>query len=180
MSGSGSFQSGYPYTVRDCNHSPDGVGGSDGDADIGGPDCVLPNVTAGYAGHGCSKSGFINGCLDPTQFSDPCPLTAGGQLNCTSGVWEGNVGRNTFRGPGYANIDFSSGKYFRIPWFTHEGAKLQIRGDFFNFLNRTNLNPATMGTDLALVGGTSTGLNFTKAQGAFNPRTVQVAARIEF
>ena len=181
FSGAASFQGGYPYTVRDCNHSPDGIGGIDGDADIGGNDCVLPNVASGYLGHGCGKQGFINGCLDPAQFTDPCPVVAAtGQLNCTSGVWEGNVGRSTFRGPGYANIDFSPGKYFRIPWFTHEGAKLQIRGDFFNFLNRTNLNPATMSTDLALVGTTSTNPNFTKALGAFNPRTIQVGARVEF
>jgi carboxypeptidase family protein/TonB-dependent receptor-like protein len=173
LSGSGSFQSGYPYTVRNCNVSPDGVGGSDGDADVGGPDCTLPNVASGYAGHGCSKSDFISGCLDPAQFTLPCPLNAGGQLNCTSGVWEGNVGRNSFRGPGYANVDFSGGKYFRIPWFTREGAKLQIRGDFFNLFNRTNINPATMSTNVG-VGG------FTQAQTAFNPRTVQVAARIEF
>ncbi len=178
LTGAASFQGGYPYTVRDCNRSPDGVGGSDGDADIGGPDCVLPNVTAGYAGHTCSKQDFIRGCLDPNQFTDPCPLTATGQLNCTNAVWEGNVGRNTFRGPGYANIDFSSGKYFNVPWFTHEGAKLQIRGDFFNFLNRTNLNPGSMSTDAQI--GNPTHPNFTKALGAFNPRTIQVAVRLEF
>lgn len=177
LSGSGSFQSGYPYTVRDCNHSPDGVGGSDGDADIGGNDCVLPNVAAGYVGHGCSKQDFINGCLDASQFTDPCPLNSFGQLNCTTGQWEGNVGRNTFRGPGYANVDFSSGKYWGIPWFTHEGAKLQLRGDYFNLFNRTNLNPAGISTDSA-IGGSNP--NFTRATSAFNPRTIQVALRVEF
>jgi hypothetical protein len=178
LTGSASLQSGYPYTVRDCNHSPDGVGGTDGDADIGGNDCVLPNVTSAEAGHGCSKEGFINGCLNVAAFSDPCPLNASGQLNCTSGQWEGNVGRNTFRGPGYANVDFSSGKYFKIPWFAHEGAKLQIRGDFFNLFNRTNLNPGSMSTDAAI--GNLNNTNFTKALGAFNPRTIQVALRVEF
>lgn len=191
FSGAISLQGGYPYTVRDCNHSPDGVGGSDGDADIGGPDCVLPTVNAGYAGHGCDKHGFIVGCLDPAQFTDPCPVVGPspssptGQLACGSGPWEGNVGRNTFRGPGYANVDFSSGKYFNIPWFTHEGAKLQLRGDFFNFFNRTNLNPGSMSTDLAIAGTTALGLtpsnpNFTLATSAFNPRTIQVAVRLEF
>jgi hypothetical protein len=204
LSGSGSFQSGYPYTVRDCNHSPDGIGGTDGDADIGGNDCVLPNVASGYVGHNCSKSDFIKGCLDPTQFSDPCPILSTqiisttptityspSELNCTSGVWEGNVGRNSFRGPGFANVDFAAGKYFRIPWFTHEGAKLQIRGEFFNFLNRTNLNPSSMSTDLALTEATpstnpttqtvsTNASNFIRATSAYNPRTIQVGARIEF
>jgi hypothetical protein len=181
FTGSASLQSGYPYTVQDCNHSPDGIYNiEDGDSNAGGADCDLPNVTPSYLGHGCSKQDFINGCLDRTQFSDPCPLNASGTLNCASGQWEGNAGRNAFRGPGYANVDFSSAKYFKIPWFTHEGAKLQIRGEFFNFFNRTNLNPATMGTDLAIVGTTSTGPNFTKATGAYNPRVIQVGLRVEF
>ena len=115
--------------------------------------------------------------LDASQFTDPCPLNSFGQLNCTTGQWEGNVGRNTFRGPGYANVDFSSGKYWGIPWFTHEGAKLQLRGDYFNLFNRTNLNPAGISTDSA-IGGSNP--NFTRATSAFNPRTIQVALRVEF
>ena len=205
VSGAGNFQSGYPYTVQDCSHSIDG-----------GITCVLPNVTA--AGRkGCDKAGFIKGCLDATQFSLPCPLIAlshdvpdpspappnqfsyyPAQLNC-SGTFEGSSGRNIFRGPGFANVDFSAGKYFNIPWFTHEGAKLQIRGDFFNFFNRVNLNPGSMGTDLAFtsitpapVQGapgppvdvsstvTSSATTLTKAQTAYNPRTIQVGVRIEF
>lgn len=215
FTGSMSLQSGYPYTVRDCGHNPDGaIGSSLSDADIGGPDCVLPDVTASERGKGCGKDGFINGCLNAADFSDPCPLISFGtvnpgppvtttysapQLNCGSGAWEGNAGRNIFRGPGYADVDFSAAKYFNIPWFTHEGAKLQIRGEFFNFLNRTNLNPATLDTNVSLVGGpatfqgvgpltvnvpasslTSNSTTFTKALGAYNPRTVQVGARIEF
>jgi len=206
LSGAGNFESGYPYTVQNCNQSIDG-----------GVTCVLPNVTS--AGRkGCDKAGFIKGCLDATQFSLPCPLIAlshdvpdappapanqfsyyPAQLNC-SGGFEGNSGRNTLRGPGYANLDFSAGKYFNVPWFTHEGAKLQIRGDFFNVFNRTNLNPTTMSTDLqfvypspAPVNGapgppvtispstiSSSNSSLTKVQGAYNPRTIQVAVRLEF
>lgn len=203
LSGAGNFESGYPYTVQDCSQHIDG-----------GTTCVLPVVTA--AGRkGCDKQGFIKGCLDATQFSLPCPLISlshdvpdpappnqfsyyPAQLNCT-GAFEGNSGRNTFRGPGYANVDFSAGKYFNVPWFTHEGAKLQIRGDFFNFLNRTNLNPSTMSTDVAFTytgpgpvtgapgppvtispSSISSNSPLTKAQSAYNPRTIQVAVRIEF
>jgi hypothetical protein len=213
FSGTSSLQGGYPYTVRDCNHSPTGLGGSDGDSDIGGPDCVLPNVTSAMLGKGCDSAGFKAGCLTAADFSEPCPLISyeiaatpttpahmsSGQLDCTSGVWEGNVGRNTFRGPGFADVDFSAAKYFKIPWFTREGARLQIRGEFFNLLNRVNLNPGSLNTDLALTAPTqalsstpvtidpttltsSSGIGgtFTKATAAYNPRTIQVGARIEF
>jgi hypothetical protein len=167
LTGSASFQGGYPYTVQDCNHSPDG-----------GVTCVLPNVTASAKGKTCDRSQFLTGCLDAAAFSLPCAVNANNRLDCTSGVWEGDTGRNSFRGPGYANVDFSTMKYFQIPWFTHEGARLQIRGEFFNLFNRVNLN--TVNNDLALVAGTSTNPNFTKAQGVYNPRTIQIGARIEF
>jgi len=167
LTGSASFQGGYPYTVQDCNHSPDG-----------GVTCDLPNVTAAAKGKNCDRSQFLNGCLDPTGFSLPCAVNANNRLDCTNGIWEGNSGRNIFRGPGYANVDFSTMKYFQIPWFTHEGARLQIRGEFFNLFNRVNLN--TVSTDLALVAGASTNPTFSRATGVYNPRTIQIGARIEF
>jgi Carboxypeptidase regulatory-like domain/TonB dependent receptor len=172
-SGALSLQAGYPYTVFDCTHSPDGAGG-----------CVLPNVAASERGKNCGVRGFLNGCLDPTAFTLPCPLNANGVLNCGSGPWEGNVGRNSFRGPGFANVDFSTMKYFQIPWFSKEGARLQIRGEFFNLFNRTNLQMQdATDTDLALdsvSGTTSLNSNFGKATGIYNPRTIQVGVRLEF
>lgn len=170
-----SLQSGYPFTIVDCNHSPDGTGG-----------CVLPNVASSEKGKSCGVRGFLNGgCIDPTAFTLPCPLNANNVLSCGSGPWEGNVGRNSFRGPGFANVDFSTMKYFHIPWFTKEGARFQIRGEFFNLFNRSNLVVETFqgaGTDLGLdpSGATSLNSNFGKATSVYNPRTIQVGARIEF
>lgn len=166
LTGAASFQGGYPYTVQDCGHSPDGVS------------CDLPNVVASAKDKSCDRSQFLTGCLDSAAFSLPCAVNATDHLDCTSGIWEGNSGRNSFRGPGFANVDFSTMKYFQIPWFTHEGARLQLRGEFFNLFNRVNLN--SVSNDLAIVGGASTNPNFGKAQGVFNPRTIQVGARIEF
>jgi hypothetical protein len=50
----------------------------------------------------------------------------------------GNLGRNTFRGPGYANFNMSLAKRFTIPG----ERELQIRGDFINVFNHDNFpNP---------------------------------------
>ena len=155
-SGAASLQAGYPYTVTDCAYRPDGI------------NCVLPDVVASERGRTCDRTGFLNGCLDPAAFTIPA----------TPGV-EGNVGRNTFRGPGYANVDFSTMKYFHIPWFTKEGARFQIRGEFFNLFNRTNIQPLSFAN-----GGAASDVNnpatFAKALAVYNPRTIQVGARIEF
>lgn len=50
----------------------------------------------------------------------------------------GNLGRNTFRGPGYANFNMSLAKRFSLPG----DRELQIRGDFINVFNHDNFpNP---------------------------------------
>ena len=49
----------------------------------------------------------------------------------------GNLGRNAFRTPGLAQLDFAANKNFRIT----EGIKLQFRSEFFNILNHTNFGP---------------------------------------
>jgi hypothetical protein len=50
----------------------------------------------------------------------------------------GNLGRNTFRGPGFSNTNLSLSKRFSLP---HE-LSLQLRGDFINVFNHDNFpNP---------------------------------------
>jgi hypothetical protein len=178
-SGTTTLQSGYPFTIVDCNHSPTGNGGT----------CLIPNVAPGAKDRTCSRTTWENGgCFSASEFTIPCPLVgAAFLLNCGSGTWEGNAGRNSFRGPGFANVDFSSSKNFHIPWFVgSEGAKLKVLGEFFNLFNRTNLNsPSTnlsLRRNVATTDPTFKSLNpnFGKALGAFNPRQIEVGARIEF
>jgi hypothetical protein len=177
LAGTLSLQGGYPYTVVDCGHSLDG-----------GTECVLPNLTASVSHRGCDVSKFMAGCVSAASFTDPCLIDSvnnvlsqtGDPSNFIPCAQQGNVGRNTFRGPGFANVDFSPMKNIRIPWFVgHEGAKLQIRGEFFNLFNRTNLN--TVSSDLAFGSdGVSQNSSFGKATGAYSPRTIEVGLRIEF
>ena len=57
----------------------------------------------------------------------------------------GNLGRNAFRAPGLEQWDLSVDKRFRIT----EKARLQLRSEFFNVLNHTNLglpNPVSTST----------------------------------
>ena len=70
-----------------------------------------------------------NGWFDKAAFTDPPssgPTTGGGAY--------GNAGRNIIDGPGYAGVDFSMFKKFRI----REKVELQFRGEVFNLFNRTN------------------------------------------
>jgi hypothetical protein len=53
------------------------------------------------------------------------------------------VGRNSFRGPRYASVDFTLAKAFGLPSakVIGEGAKLELRLNFYNLLNQINLAP---------------------------------------
>ena len=50
-------------------------------------------------------------------------------------VLSGMLGRNTFWGPGFWNLDAGLYKNFRIT----EGKSLQLRGEFYNLFNHSNL-----------------------------------------
>jgi hypothetical protein len=78
----------------------------------------------------------------PGQWFDPNAFVAP-QNN--SGFF-GNVGRNTYIGPGLATWDFSVMKDTRLL----EGLNLQFRAEIFNLLNRANFNTPNLITDVLL------------------------------
>jgi hypothetical protein len=80
---------------------------------------------------------------------------------------EGNEKRNLFNGPGYANTDMGLLKNIPIK----EDVRFQFRADFFNLFNRPNLSGFI--NDLS-------NAQFAKATSTFNPRYIQLGAKISF
>jgi hypothetical protein len=131
-----------------------------GDYNADGYNFDFPNTPTFGNFLSVSRSAFISGLFKVSDF--PVPLK--GQ--------EGNLGRNTFEGPGLANVNLNAIKAIHIPWFIGgEGATLEIRGEMFNVLNRVNLNAPI--TDMA------SGL-FGKSTSQRMPRAVQLGVRIAF
>jgi hypothetical protein len=91
-------------------------------------------------------------------FTAPC-------LGCV-----GNLGRNTFVGPGYWAVDTSIFKNFRLS----ERLRLQFRAEAFNVFNHTNFQLG--GTDLTTLNDPF----FGQAGGTFNPRQLQFALKLGF
>jgi hypothetical protein len=97
----------------------------------------------------------------------------------------GTLGRNTFEGPGLANIDASLSRTFALPWLGESG-RVTFRADAFNLLNHANLNnPA------ALLGASDFGLATYGRRGRSTgfpaqlpldetPRQVQLILRVSF
>jgi hypothetical protein len=87
------------------------------------------------------------------------PLPASGTI--------GNLGRDVFRGPGFAGIDLSLSKKFAIT----ERVFAQLRFDAYNAMNRVNLNAPVV--DLA-------NSNFGRSTSQQTPRQFQAGVRVRF
>ena len=88
------------------------------------------------------------------------------------------VGRNSFRGPKYFNVDMSFIKSFGLPevgWF-NENAKVDVRLNFFNIFNTLNLAPFNALSDPTRVALPS----FATATSALSGRVGEVQVRLSF
>jgi hypothetical protein len=87
------------------------------------------------------------------------------------------VARNSLTGPGYQDLDATLSKSFGLPHIPMsgktEGTKLEIRADFFNLFNQTNLDSSTISTNIL-------DQNFGLASGALGSRTITLQARFSF
>ena len=111
-----------------------------------------------------SRSQWANGwdpSLVASTFSTPC-------LGCS-----GNLGRNTFEGPGLFTADMTLAKVFK---FT-ERVNLKFDAQAFNIFNRANFLLATTGGGAhnKITDGT-----FGQAAGTLNARNLQVGLKLSF
>lgn len=121
--------------------------------------------------------------LDSLDYAGGCFISKTGAIMIAPPFGSfGNVRRNSFRGPGYANWDFSLGKKFQL----NERFALQLRAEFFNILNHPNfagINPDLSTAYNSLVGNP----NYTPDVAASNPvvgsggsRHIQLGAKVIF
>jgi hypothetical protein len=171
ISGITIVQSGAPFSVLDSGAGTGFLGGGSA------PGVLTANLAAGATLASALTSGNIgtriDGYLNRNAFTF-APLLYPAQCDpvnnanfCTTGF--GNLGRNTFRGPGQQNWDFSLIKNFKMT----ERQELRFTTDFFNIWNHANFaNPAF--TD---VEGGSFG-KITSTVGT--PRLIQFSLRYAF
>jgi hypothetical protein len=158
------LQSGTPFTVHTSarfapiltNGVVTGLKPGSGDFNADGYNYDVPNAPAAGAINTGSRSDFINGIALASAFPNP---TLGS---------EGNLGRNTYFGPGLANVNVQFSKAF-----TYERYSFQIRADIFNIFNRVNLLDSSVVSDLSSSQfGRATAQNF--------PRYVQFGLHFSF
>jgi len=114
--------------------------------------------------------GTLFTCLFPNPSAADCPS---GQQGFGPLPTPPGIARNSFRGPSYFDVDATLSKSFGLPSMKvlGEGAKLEIRANFYNLFNKLNLtNPQT---DIM-------NSHFGEVQAALGARTIEMQARFNF
>ena len=117
------LQGGFPFTPQ-LSYNPANNG------DTRNP--VRPFLNPAFTGP--VVTGNVSQWFNPNAFIAP-PSTSG---------FYGNLGRDTYTGPGLATWDFSMFKNTRV----NERMNVQFRAELFNLLNRANFNTPNLITDV--------------------------------
>jgi hypothetical protein len=180
VNGTLSLQSGRPFSVictstDYCDYNGDGDGYD------------RPNAPSyGNTKHGLHRSDYssLKGVVSVNDFTDPnngntYPEDYAMGLGATPTGKDGNLGRNTFRGPGYADVDASVFKTFDLI----KMYKLQFRAEAFNLFNRVNLylpNTTLSSCPIVPTTGYPYCALFGRSTAAFNGRNMQFALKLQY
>ncbi|MGB2593265.1 MAG: TonB-dependent receptor [Candidatus Acidiferrum sp.] len=169
MLGIFSAQTGFPFTVV----SPYGTLQYGYDILGNGARPFLLQKATLAPGAGSGPQFFSNAVIDGTNYGINdgffgLPTVVSPVNGATVLTSPGNLGRNTFTGPGWSNLDFSLVKDTKLT----ETTKLQFRAEFFNILNQ-----ATFGTPGATLGSTNFGISTSTAT---TERQIQFGLRFVF
>lgn len=170
------FHSGFPWTPVASNICP-----------VLGSSCLSPIRPLGFNG-GAGDSHGTSGFLPPTPDNFPNASTSYFTLQTTGNAPETpGIGRNSFRGPRFTDVDFSFVKRFGLPTtpFLGEGARIELRANMFNAFNKLNLQPFTFGSASTVVSSCCGSTPFPNSQfgtalGGLAGRVIELEGRFVF
>ena len=185
MNGIFSAHSGFPWTPVTYNLQSN----------------IVPNAAAvsptrpigllygsGFAGSSCSNDAFISGSNFPNRtLPGGTAGTAGGQnyFNTTAPtpppgqnyVYTPGIGRNSYVGPCYRNVDLSLAKEIQFEALSHT-TTLRFQANMFNAFNLLNLAPITNGN--ANPAANIQNADFGKASSVDAGRQIEFTMRLNF
>jgi hypothetical protein len=129
-----------------------------------------PVAYFGGAGNDTSNDAFITGSNfpggGPAFFSTAAPV--GFQLP--------GIGRNSFRGPRYFDVDMTASKKFGLSSLLGEGRYFEVKANFFNIFNLLNLQPFNFNSPSTQVQNAL----FGRAERGLAGRVVEIQGRFSF
>ena len=160
LSGIFTYHTGFPWTPinNNCLQTP-------------GQQFICPIRPSGYSGGAGASTD------NKTFLTQNGNFPGGGPnfFNLTPGF--PGVGRNSFRGPRFRQVDMTFGKNTALP-FLGEGGNLQLRMNVFNLFNNLNLAPFTFNTPSTVIQDPHFGTAGTTP--ALAGRVVELQARVSF
>lgn len=186
LSGIMNYHTGFPWTPTDNSLGGDAVyQGSGGDYGGGAP--LRPFKYNGGLNVGDFKvQNYAGGATsifpeDVTNSSgDPCYVAGPSMSDIVNGIQAPGpipcapaISRNSFRGPGYFDIDATIGKTFGLPTMKviGEHGAIEIHANIYNLFNKTNL---------VNIDNNIPDPNFGRASGALGSRSIDLQARFSF
>jgi hypothetical protein len=170
------WHTGYPWTP---------VVGVPSVALVNGASVIAPTRPTQY-GFGTPAGGpALNGCSNGDyEHGGNFPQGGANYFNYGTPGPPG-VGRNSFNGPCYKDLDMTFAKQVAFKVMDHSGL-IRFQANFFNILNLTNLTPLAFGSPETTISNTTTAgthvINplFGLAPSADIGRTIEFQGRIEF
>jgi hypothetical protein len=126
----------------------------------------------GTANTGANNDQFSNNYFEVPNYEAAITDNAG--QSTTNFIPPPGIGRNSFPGPGYRDVDLTIAKAFGLPNMKvlGENAKIEFKADMLNAFNLLNLNPGLSNN----IGSSNLG----QASGALGSRTIDLQARFNF
>ena len=154
---------------------------------VNGASTIAPTRPTGYGpGSGAPADSFaLNGCSN-SSFEHGSNFPSGGANYFVYGnSGPPGVGRNSFNGPCYKDVDMSFAKQVTFSFGDHP-ALIRFQANLFNIFNLTNLTPLSFGSAETTISNVTTAAThvinplFGLAPAADNGRVVEFFGRIEF
>jgi len=127
----------------------------------------------GTANTGTNNTQFTNNYFSVPNYANAI-ADLPGQF-ATAFIPPPGIGRNSFPGPKYRDVDLNFAKSFGLPRIRviGENARIEIKANFLNAFNLLNINPSSLSTNV-------TNSNLSQASSALGSRIIDFQARFSF
>jgi hypothetical protein len=127
----------------------------------------------GTANTGSNQNEFLNNYFQVPDYTNAIADNPG--QSAAGFIPAPGIGRNSFSGPGYRDIDLNIAKAFGVPntRLLGENARFEIKADMLNAFNLLNIGPSSLSTNVGSA-------NLGQAGAALGSRVIDFQARLSF
>jgi hypothetical protein len=129
----------------------------------------------GTANTGTNNDQFINNYFTVPNYANAIADNLAPTTPAPAFIPPPGIGRNSFPGPGYRDLDMNLAKSFGLPKMRvlGENARIEVKANFLNVFNMLNIDPSSISTNIS-------SSNLGQASSALGSRVIDFQARFSF